>query len=323
MSTLKIGIISETLVQQHYLREAVDDCGYDSSIFFLMHQLIQSVDSVKVQQQGVAAWLIDIDSSRLAAHPQASVFETWLFNLDKPVIFGEGHTFNATDSGFVSWERQLKIKLLNLAGQFQLEDKSQRKAKHVWVLAASTGGPDAVKIFLDNIDADLDVSFIYAQHIDDRHSKTLGASVTRDSRFESRVATHGDILIPGLVTVMPTNCVAELQNNGTIIVRNDLDWRGDYNPSIDQVVANVSNVYGACAGVIFFTGLGDDGVTGSRLMSLNGGQVWVQSLESCASTAMPRAIIDAECATKIESPQTLAKSFQALLTEPVAVLASV
>ena len=145
------------------------------------------------------------------------LFQQWLYDLDEPVIFSEGNTQNAAEADFLSWTKQLTKKLLSLKGQIALAKKTTVKAENIWVLAASTGGPEAVKSFLDAVDSRLDVGFIYAQHIDQGQCQRLSDTISRDSICRSFVAAHGDIIAKHDVAIVPVEHVVELQDNGAII----------------------------------------------------------------------------------------------------------
>ncbi len=302
--SLSIGIVSENLVQQHYLKIIVDECQYSVVAAFQIRQVLPNVQQLSDISSQVDAWLIDVDLA--SASEQSAQFEQWLFNLEQPVIFGEGHTYNAAEDNFHSWSRQLKHKLLCLDGQLRAANQKQEKPTLIWVLAASTGGPEAIKRFLDKLPGQLDVGFVYAQHIDQYQNQRLAEMICRDSDYESYIPEHGEIIRSNGVALIPANYVTEIQQDGRVVAYHERSWRGDYRPSIDQVVANVADLYGRHSGAIFFTGMGDDGAIGSRLMALREGQVWIQSPATCASTSMPDAVDATGCVTTQGSPEQLA-----------------
>jgi chemosensory pili system protein ChpB (putative protein-glutamate methylesterase) len=315
MNNLHIGIVSETLVQQHFLKHAVEDIGCKSLHAILVTDLILSLGENQHEETNrrVDAWIIVVDIERLEQHIQEPIFQQWLSSLEQPVIFSEGNSHNAADTDFISWTRQLTVKLLNLEGQIQLSKQEKIKAQYVWVLAASTGGPEAVKRFIGAMEANLGVGFIYVQHIDQTQCRALSEAIARDSDYQSAVVAHGDIVCSNTVMVVPPNHAIELQSNGAMIVHKNRQWRGVYKPSIDQIVANVASIYGVCSGVIFFTGMGNDGSTGCRLMALQGGQVWAQAISTCVSPSMPQEAINTGYVNKIDTPESLAIHLKTLI----------
>lgn len=50
-------------------------------------------------------------------------------------------------------------------------------AHQVWLLAASLGGPEAVKAFMDALPGGLPVGFVYAQHIEASFESALSLSL--------------------------------------------------------------------------------------------------------------------------------------------------
>lgn len=305
---LNIGIISESLVQQHYLHQIVQECGYRADVRYLIKDILHHPRALKNQPNRIDIWLVDIDAASLATVDTAiaSEFENWLYNLQSPVIFSEGRDHHTVvDAGFCSWSRQLKAKLLCLAAQLHSQSNSHKKAKMVWVLAASVGGPEAVKCFLDALPPKMGIGFIYVQHIDMHQNRSLAEMISRDSSYVSYLPENGDLVCVDSVIVVPANLM-EVQRNGTLIIDNQQAWRGNYSPSIDQVTANVADIYGPLSGSIFFTGMGDDGVIGSRLMAIRGGQIWIQSPHTCQSASMPKAIEATGYVTTQGSPEALA-----------------
>lgn len=311
---LKVGVICQTLVQQHHFRQIIESCNLQLEKSLLIDQVLKQLDMVSKQELHIDIWLVDIDTSQLEHEPDWDEFEKWMFSADKPIIFGEGNTFDAGSDRFATWCRQLKVKLVSISGQLQALEQ-QQKAKHLWVLAASTGGPEAVKLFLDRLPAGLGIGFLYAQHIEEKQHQPLVDTITRDSEYISQLATHGDQIAADTVTLVPVSEEVKILPGGMIISRYGEPWRGAYQPSIDQVVANIAMVGGANSGVIFFSGLGDDGVDGARLMARQGGKIWVQALSSCACDAMPKAIDQTGVVSTVGTPEQLADFMVAVLDD--------
>lgn len=310
MSKLKIGVISETLAQKHYLTDIVSDSGYQNSCSLLINDLLTMLTNQQQPDAAIDAWVIDVDLERLEKQ-QSVFFQSWLSSLDKPAILSEGNAYNAGDADFVSWARQLKNKLLSLDGQLQIDKDKKVKASEVWVLAASTGGPEAIKRFLDTLGDQVGVGFIYVQHIDQKQLRTLSETIAKNNSYRAYVASHGDVIGNNDVMLIPSDNVVELQPNGSVVLHENRQWRGRYKPSVDQVVADVASIYSKDSGVIFFTGMGDDGVAGCRLMSLQGGQVWSQSVESCVASSMPQEVINTGYVSVMDSPENLARHLKA------------
>ena len=310
---LKVGVICQTLVQQHHFRQIIESCDLTLGKSILIDQVLKQPESVDNLTNSFDIWLIDIDVNKQEEEDNWPRFEEWVLALDKPLIFGEGNTFDAGSERFAAWCRQLKTKLITISGLLHVIE-GQEKARHLWVLAASAGGPEAVKAFLDNMPTGLGIGFLYVQHIEERQHQPLVDIITRDSDYTSQLATHGDIIAADTVTLIPVSEEIKILPSHMVVSRFGQPWRGDYQPSIDQVVANIAMVGETQSGVIFFSGMGEDGVDGARLMARQGGQVWIQSLNSCASDAMPKAIDQTGVVNSTGTPKQLAKFLVTALT---------
>jgi len=312
---LKVGVICQTLVQQHHFRQIIESCDLLLEKSLLIDQVLKQLSILDNEQLDIDIWLVDVDTNALEKNSKWSTFEKWLASADKPIIFGEGDTFDAGSERFAAWCRQLKVKLVSISGQLQVFD-SRQKAQHLWVLAASTGGPEAIKSFLDRLPTGLGIGFLYVQHIEERQHQSLVDRITRNSGYSSQLATHGDMVSADSVTLLPVSEQVKILSGGMIISAGQ-PWRGAYQPSIDQVVANIAMVGGKSSGVIFFSGLGEDGVDGARLMARQGGKVWIQSPASCACDVMPKAIDQTGMVSIIGTPEQLADFLVAEIDDSV------
>ena len=76
-------------------------------------------------------------------------------------------------------------------------------ADQVWLLAASLGGPGAVKAFLDALPGGLPIGFVYAQHIDSGFENMLPQAVGRHSQWHVNAARDAEAVRCGEVIVAP------------------------------------------------------------------------------------------------------------------------
>ena len=307
---LKVGVICQTLVQQHHIRQIIESCGLQLEKSLLIDQVLKDPKHLIQQESAIDIWMIDIDTQGVDQMERWPDFERWMLNITKPIIFGEGNTFDASSHRFATWCRQLKAKVVTISGQLQTVANQQR-AQSIWVLAASAGGPEAVKQFLDHLPTGLGIGFLYVQHIEQRQHRPLVDTITRDSDYISHLATHGDVVTADTLTLVPVSEQIKILPSGMIISHYGKPWRGPYQPSIDQVVANVAMISAGNAGAIFFSGMGEDGVDGARLMARQKGQVWTQALSSCASESMPQAIYQTGLVSQTGTPQQLAEFIMA------------
>jgi len=179
-------------------------------------------------------------------------------------------------------------------------------AERVWVLGASIGGPQALKEFLAELPAGLPMGFVLAQHIGSGFVSLLADQLGRVTGLEVLGAQDG--MVPGLgqVLVAPVEQELTFDEDGCIRL-NPLTRRNVYSPSIDDVMTQVAEQYGANSGAIVFSGMGSDGLAGSRVIAERGGQVWAQDADTCVISSMADSVRVAGLANVTAPPGELAR----------------
>lgn len=175
-----------------------------------------------------------------------------------------------------------------------------------WVIGASLGGPAAVKRFLQSLPADINASFIVVQHIDENFLPVLADILTSNSNFEVKVANGSNMMTAGKIYLAPLKGKLIFLQDGSMLVDHSQKWSEPYSPCIDDVIDSLSMVYKEQSGAIIFSGMGQDGLKGAEIMLSRGGKVWAQSVDTCANSSMPEAIIKADFASVVAPPEMLA-----------------
>lgn len=98
-------------------------------------------------------------------------------------------------------------------------------------------------------------------------------------------------LTPGTAVVVPSGKQATLRRSfGEVeISLADDDGSSLHVPSVDMMIEEVANVYGAASLGVILTGMGQDGVRGLRKLKALGGYVVGQDEATCVVYGMPRA----------------------------------
>jgi len=291
---LQLGLLAENSEQRQALKHLVCGAGHKVTVATLASEA-----DAALLASPVDAWLIDIDLTKYTA------IEGWLSHLQQPVIISDGWELQPATDAYRLWVRRLQAKLRQLDGQINLLQHPVGATRDLWVLGASTGGVEAVRDFFSALPPALGIGFIYVQHIDSGYEQSLADMVNKYSHYPAYPVLHGDVIHPDRTAIVASDRHIIVQDNGTLSVSGDV-WSGPYSPSIDQVFANVALSHGAHSGVIVFSGMGDDGTSGARLIKQKGGCVWVQSPDSCVVSSMPDEVINAELAEVVATPQGLA-----------------
>ncbi len=327
---LRVAVISQSDRQRHNLRKVLENNG----LLVVADQTLTECAPGRLDAYLADVLLIDLDES----------FERELTSLDVlieqsslPILFNDGDvSYLDEDTKADEWGRKLVSKLTALVSSApgprprntvpqpqaslpvldQVERRQLRvvttreqngveRAQRVWVLGASIGGPQAVKQFLNALPPYLPVAFVLVQHIGANFVGLLAEQLNRDSRFDVRCAMEGHVLCHCQVVVVPVD--QRLVVNRQSEVELHPTGRSTYSPSIDLAMQDIAERYGADAGAILFSGMGDDGVRGAREIIKSGGVVWAQSADSCVISTMTDHVRHAGLVSVDGTPQELAE----------------
>lgn len=186
------------------------------------------------------------------------------------------------------------------------DSAANAKIRRVWVLGASIGGPEAVRIFLSQLPAGYPALFLLAQHLGDEFVETMTRQLSRSIALTVRTPAHGDRASHGEVFVVPNDKRLLVEANGVVVLQ-DLTEQPAYRPSIDRVLEDVAERFGAGAGAIVFSGMSDDAADGSKAIAARGGKVYVQSPESCVVSTMIDGVLETGVVQFQGAPEELAR----------------
>lgn len=305
MSGLSIGILVDTPLKQQYLGNMVVQAGHKIGYSY---SLVSGTALPKVEKT-IDAWVVDVAADwddNESNHPNqnlAQFIDELLEQTLVPVIVNDTAEPTQTSSDYNNWLRRMLQRLERLSGDVNLQVNTG--ATEVWVLAASTGGPAAVKDFLKQLPPALNIAFVYVQHIDAGQADTLVKMMSSVGHYAVSIAKQGSVLSQNTISLVTADRSVSILDNGTLVVGKNA-WAGFYSPSIDQVAANVARVYRQRSGIIVFSGMGDDGAASCRLIKQQGGKVWVQSPAQCTIASMPEAAIATGTVSFMGSPIELA-----------------
>ncbi len=329
----QVGIVSDIVLQRHRLQETASRFGLDVCFSGDPARLLGYPDF-----PDASLWLVTLEDE--ADHPV--LFDHVLENTEAPVLFGLDPAPKPGSTDYFRWERRLLDKLEQSLGHLEkldsadtIEELAQEPlkktgapelphwikpaapgsiAEDVWILGASLGGPAAVKTFLDNLPAGLPIGFVYAQHIDNNFTEVLTRVLGRHAHYQLKKAEPGYRIRNGDVVLMPVEREWALDQDGALKER-DTSWPGPYGPSIDQVLLNVGDHYGARCNAIFFSGMGNDGAIAAPLLKAYGSRVWVQESTSCGNSSMPDSVAATGCAGFCGTPEQLARELVKTIEE--------
>ena len=184
-------------------------------------------------------------------------------------------------------------------------DSVKAKIVRVWVLGASVGGPESVREFLSEFPRDYPALFLLAQHLGDEFVDMMAKQLARATQMTVRTPSHGERVAHGEILIVPNAQRLQVDPMGVVLLEKDAS-EAAYRPSIDRVIEDVANRYGAGAGAIVFSGMSDDAVTGCRYLVEKGGKVYAQSASSCVVSTMVDGVSEAGLVSFEGTPKELA-----------------
>ena len=165
----------------------------------------------------------------------------------------------------------------------------------VVAVAASTGGPDALRLLLSLLSPDLTVPIVIVQHMPADFTGPLARRLSESSGLKVCEATDGASLRSAQVWIAPGDFHLAIENRrGELLLATH---RGppvnSVRPAADVLFQSAVDVFhGGVLGVVL-TGMGQDGCAGAEAVVRAGGAVFVQDLNSSVVWGMPGAVVKA------------------------------
>ena len=162
----------------------------------------------------------------------------------------------------------------------------------VVALAASTGGPGALRSVLDALPYDFAAPILIVQHLSPGFLKGFAEWLNESCRLRVKVASEGDVITRGTVYIAPEDRHLAVRPTGVIQALDDAPVDG-FRPSASVLFESVANAYGRNAAGAILTGMGRDGVHGLRRLHELGGRIIAQDEQTSSVFGMPAAAIEA------------------------------
>jgi two-component system chemotaxis response regulator CheB len=202
----------------------------------------------------------------------------------------------------------LRAGLLNAADRLS----TSKRRPVVVVLAASTGGPQAIQTILQALGADLDVPVLVVQHMSPGFLGGMVGWLEATCPQVVRLAVHGDEPAGGTVYVAPEDHHLLVTRSGKLALTK-APAVGGFRPSANTLFESVAECYGAAALGAVLTGMGEDGAAGLAALRSAGGLTIAQDEASAVVYGMPRAAAVAGAAERVLPLEAIGSSVRKLL----------
>ncbi|NLC55626.1 MAG: chemotaxis-specific protein-glutamate methyltransferase CheB [Armatimonadetes bacterium] len=180
------------------------------------------------------------------------------------------------------------------------------------VVAASTGGPAALQVFLGGVDRSIGCPVLVVQHIAEGFTTWLAEWLAGGTELPVRVGQDLEPARPGHVYLAPYDQHMRITSEGVIRLNRTLPVR-NLRPSADVLFQSAAQGFGPAVVGVVLSGMGSDGAEGARAIRQAGGVVLVQDAETSAIWGMPQAVIAAGAADAVLPPPAIAARLLALI----------
>lgn len=172
------------------------------------------------------------------------------------------------------------------------------------VIGVSTGGPAALDLMLPALPTNFPLPVMIVQHMPELFTKLFAERLNGRCALNVREAAEGDLVRPGTIFVARGNWHLEILAASRPGMPHSLHLtqaapENHCRPAADVLFRSAAAVYGAGVLAVVMTGMGSDGMLGSKIVRENGGSVLAQDQASSAVWGMPGAVVNAGLAHKV------------------------
>lgn len=184
---------------------------------------------------------------------------------------------------------------------------SERRSRRVRIVGvgASTGGPPALFRFLAELGGALPVPMVVVQHLPESFVEGFVRWLGTASSMPVRLPADHERLSAGVVFLAPPGRHLTVTASGRARLVEGPPEHG-FCPSVSVLFRSLAEAAGAEAAAVVLTGMGTDGLDGTRAVHAAGGRVLVQDEESSAVFGMPKAVTEAGLADTVGCVEALA-----------------
>ncbi|MCE1246480.1 MAG: chemotaxis response regulator protein-glutamate methylesterase [Firmicutes bacterium] len=162
----------------------------------------------------------------------------------------------------------------------------------VVMVGASTGGTEALRVFLEALPLD-SPGMVIVQHMPEHFTAAFAKRLDGLCRVTVKEAEDGDTVIRGRVLIAPGNKHTLLKRSGAryFVEVKDGPLVSRHRPSVDVLFRSAARYAGKNVVGVIMTGMGDDGAKGMAEMKEAGAINIAQDEDTCVVFGMPNEAI--------------------------------
>ncbi|WNY59498.1 CheB methylesterase domain-containing protein [Borreliella burgdorferi] len=177
---------------------------------------------------------------------------------------------------------------------------NKHKTSKIIVVGSSTGGTEALRIFLRSFKKD-SPPIIIVQHMPGGFTKSFAKNLNNEFNIDIKEAEDGDILRPGLVIIAngSYHLIVKYSSGNYFVNLLDGPLVSRHKPSVNVLFRSAAMYAGSNAIGVILTGMGDDGAVCMLEMKKNGAYTIAQDQETSVVFGMPMEAIKIGAVDKI------------------------
>jgi two-component system, chemotaxis family, protein-glutamate methylesterase/glutaminase len=174
----------------------------------------------------------------------------------------------------------------------------------VIAIGASAGGPQAIQVILEGLDAKLPVPVLIVQHIDPHFADGYCDWLNATSKIPVHIASDGEKMLAGHAYLPPGDHHLGVQHEGVITISKNPPEKG-LRPAVSFLFRQVNAVYRKNSICILLSGMGTDGAKEMKELRDTGALTIAQDTQSALVHGMPGEAIRLGGATLILTPEAI------------------
>jgi two-component system chemotaxis response regulator CheB len=167
-----------------------------------------------------------------------------------------------------------------------------KPAERVIVIGASTGGTEAIRVFLERCD-ERSPGIVIVQHMPPGFTASLARRLDQVCQIRVREAADGDPVLVGHALIAPGDrhvmlrCIGKRHH----VEISDGEPVNRHRPSVDVLFHSAAEGCGSHVAGVIMTGMGDDGARGLKALRDAGAETLAQDENTCVVYGMPREAV--------------------------------
>ena len=177
----------------------------------------------------------------------------------------------------------------------------------VVVVGASTGGTEALRVFLEMLPEDTP-GIVIVQHMPENFTAAFAKRLDSICRVTVKEAQDNDTVVRGRALIAPGNHHTLLKRSGAryYVEIKDGPLVSRHRPSVDVLFRSAARYAGKNAVGVIMTGMGDDGAHGMKEMHDAGAVTIAQDEATCVVYGMPHEAVKLGGVNKVMPLQNIA-----------------